>query len=218
MTMSSDGVAVRRFRFEEFDRTRLAELRISVKVADVRGPGTVRDKSISRPRAMLTANATQRSNYWTERNSAFRGSEPAGLWLRLLLASACVAILAAFAAAWRLDPDPSGSGTHRQLGLAACPTFERTGHGCPTCGMTTALAAIARGDFATAWQANHAGVFLAALAAGFAVWGGVGAWRGMPVGFANWDRPLAYWAGGTSAIALTTWAIRWQQWIGMSGQ
>ena len=39
-------------------------------------------------------------------------------------------------AAW-LTPDPSGMGTHRQLGLGGCAVLTMTGLPCPMCGMTT---------------------------------------------------------------------------------
>ena len=41
--------------------------------------------------------------------------------------------------ATQLTPDPSGMGTHTQLGLAGCVVLEQTGWPCPMCGMTTSF-------------------------------------------------------------------------------
>ena len=43
-----------------------------------------------------------------------------------------------------LTPNPRGDGTHEQLNLAPCGFKQATGYPCPTCGMTTAFAAMAR--------------------------------------------------------------------------
>lgn len=42
-----------------------------------------------------------------------------------------------------LSPDPSGMGTHRQLGLGGCAMLTGTGVPCPMCGMTTTFAHLA---------------------------------------------------------------------------
>jgi len=63
-------------------------------------------------------------------------------------------------AAW-LTPDPSGLGTHRQLGFPACTSVMLTGYPCPTCGMTTAFAHTVRGQFVSAFRAQPAGLLLA---------------------------------------------------------
>jgi hypothetical protein len=78
-----------------------------------------------------------------------------GRWLLVLM------IAAVFLLAWMLSPDDSGSGTHRQLGLPECLLLQATGVRCPTCGMTTAFAQFVRGHWASALQANPAGVLLA---------------------------------------------------------
>jgi len=59
----------------------------------------------------------------------------------------------------RLRPHTSGSGTHQQLGLPACSFQVRTGMPCPSCGMTTAFAATAHGQFALALAAHPFGLF-----------------------------------------------------------
>jgi hypothetical protein len=67
-------------------------------------------------------------------------------------------------AAW-LDPNASGSGTHAQLGLPGCSFLQQTGWPCPSCGMTTSVAAAAHGRLGLAWKAQPFGlaVFVAAV-------------------------------------------------------
>lgn len=132
--------------------------------------------------------------------------------VRCSLIAISLVILTGFAGASRLVPDPSGLGTHRQLGLAACPTLARSGRPCPTCGMTTAVAHLAEGSLAKAWNTQPAAVFIALSAGGAAIWAAASAWRGHVIGFASGDAALAWWAGGSFVIAMTSWAIRWQQW------
>lgn len=60
-----------------------------------------------------------------------------------------------------LKPDVSGLGTHEQLGLPPCSLVALTGYPCPTCGMTTAFAHSARGQFLSAVKAQPAGLILA---------------------------------------------------------
>ena len=56
-----------------------------------------------------------------------------------------------------LKPDPSGRGTHRQLGLPACLVCKVTGvDRCPSCGMTTAFAHAMRGEFRAARRCHPA--------------------------------------------------------------
>lgn len=42
-----------------------------------------------------------------------------------------------------LTPDPSGMGTHQQLGLGGCTVLTLTGWPCPMCGMTTTFTHLA---------------------------------------------------------------------------
>ncbi len=79
-----------------------------------------------------------------------------------LVAATCGVIIALSAA---LRPEPAGVGTHQQLGLPACSAINQSGYPCPTCGMTTAMAATAHGRFGLALQAQPAGVALFLLAA-----------------------------------------------------
>lgn len=65
-----------------------------------------------------------------------------------------------------LHPDPSGHGTHTQLGLPPCPSMLVMGRPCPGCGLTTSWTATVHGELATAWHANPWGP---ALYLGFTV-------------------------------------------------
>lgn len=79
----------------------------------------------------------------------------------LLLLALCLLLLGL--GLW-LSPDPSGVGTHRQLGLSACAYLARTGRPCPTCGATTAFSLAARGRLAAALAVQPLGVLVWALA------------------------------------------------------
>jgi hypothetical protein len=73
------------------------------------------------------------------------------------------AALAVLAIARGLDPDPSGMGTHVQLGLPPCSFLVMTGLPCPTCGLTTAFAYMARLEITHALAANAIGPVLFGL-------------------------------------------------------
>jgi len=78
--------------------------------------------------------------------------------ISLLCFIGCAAVLVL--AAW-LEPDPSGLGSHEQLGFAPCTMFALTGYPCPTCGMSTAFAHTMRGQVGAAFHAQPAGFVLA---------------------------------------------------------
>ena len=92
-------------------------------------------------------------------------AESAGsTWVRRLVATlvlvGCAGVLTV---AFRLQPDPSGVGTHRQLGLPECSMYVKTGTPCPTCGMTTAFSYAIRGRLIRAFVTQPAGVAFALL-------------------------------------------------------
>ena len=78
-------------------------------------------------------------------------AEPSGLQvlvqspLAVRVASVGVSAIAAIplGLAFRVDADPSGHGTHTQLGLAPCTILSTTGYPCPMCGATTSWALMA---------------------------------------------------------------------------
>ncbi len=113
-----------------------------------------------------------------------------------------------FAVASRLEPVPNGIGTHEQLGLPPCGMAMIWGLPCPTCGMTTAFAYAARGQFAAAFHAQPAGLALA-LATGlgaFAAGGTLVTGRSYRV---NWTRlPPTAVGFGVVAVVLGAWVYK----------
>jgi hypothetical protein len=77
----------------------------------------------------------------------------------IALAALVPAVTVLFAAA-RLLPDPSGTGTHRQLELPPCGFEVSTGLPCPTCGMTTAFCYMVRGRPIRALRVQPMGALL----------------------------------------------------------
>ena len=78
-------------------------------------------------------------------------------WLWWTILGACVSVLTTAAA---ITPDPSGHGTHTQLGLPPCGFLLLTGYPCPGCGLTTAFAYGVRGPWLLAASANPLGLVL----------------------------------------------------------
>ncbi len=105
-----------------------------------------------------------------------------GRLIALALAAACVALLGAAA---RVQPSPTGVGTHTRLGLPPCGFMQLTGLPCPNCGMTTAFAHTVRGHWPAALRAQAMGFLLALMTGVTAV--------------------------GCAVVALTgrTWVINW---------
>jgi lysylphosphatidylglycerol synthetase-like protein (DUF2156 family) len=67
----------------------------------------------------------------------------------------------------RLDPDPAGLGTHRQLGLGGCAFLILSGMPCPMCGMTTTFALLADLSLRHGlWNQPFGGVLFAVTLAG----------------------------------------------------
>lgn len=126
---------------------------------------------------------------------------------RLGLAAAAAFLLVGFATAAWLRPDPSGLGTHRQLGLSACSAKTLFGVPCPSCGLTTSLSHVMHGQLADAWRVQPVGVFIAAASAiallvcGEAAIGG--RWR-LPIG------PLALAVAAVwtiNVVAIARWIV-----------
>jgi FtsH-binding integral membrane protein len=77
-------------------------------------------------------------------NQALHG----GIGLLMVVALALCALI---------KPDPSGIGTHQQLGLPGCLVCRVLGiQRCPSCGMTTGFAHLMRGQWQRAKAANPA--------------------------------------------------------------
>lgn len=136
---------------------------------------------------------------------AFRQSG-ARLSLRLRGAMIAVPCWAILVTACSLTPQASGYGTHEQLGLPTCSFLARTGLPCPTCGVTTSVAAMAHGRLAAALHAQPFGVLLFAAVAFLAV-------VGTTESVTGWDilsipRPSVWWALAGLAGMLACWGAK----------
>lgn len=110
-------------------------------------------------------------------------------------------------AAW-LTPNPSGNGTHQQLGLPEC-TFKRVYDlPCPSCGMTTSWSHVMRGELPSAVRCNSGGTFLALLALGVAPWLLLMAWRGRTFQRHPSDPQCGFTAIAIVVVTLIDWFVR----------
>ena len=130
---------------------------------------------------------------------------PAG---QVLLGLLSLGLIAGFAVAVALPPDPAGFGTHRGLGLPPCSVRTSFGIPCPSCGLTTSFAHFVRGQFGGSISANPAGFALALLCAATIPWCWVSIARRRLWGVTN-PRSLAVpIIGGFLLISLTQWLVR----------
>ncbi len=74
-----------------------------------------------------------------------------------------ILFLGVFSIALWLTPDPSGIGTHQQLGLPPCFFHYLTGWICPGCGLTTSFSHLAHLQLTEAFSANPFGPILFGL-------------------------------------------------------
>jgi len=94
-----------------------------------------------------------------ERAERFRRAALARRLAGLAIAAAALAMLLVAA---RLEPSPTGLGTHQQLmGVPPCTWILTMDLPCPTCGMTTAYAHAANGNLPAALHAQPLGGLLA---------------------------------------------------------
>lgn len=136
---------------------------------------------------------------------------PMGRVGRAVLFAWAMFLVAGFALAWSLEPDPRGFGTHRQFGLPECTFRLLFSTPCPGCGMTTSFSHFVRGEFAAAARANETALLLAILSAVMIPWSLSSAARGR-----LWfvDDPVQCFAGLViilGAISVVLWVIR--QWL-----
>jgi hypothetical protein len=127
---------------------------------------------------------------------------------RIAWAALALGALGVLVVARLVTPDPSGFGTHEQLGLPRCLFRALTALPCPSCGLTTAFAYMVRFDAVGATRAHALGapLFLAAVAAvPVALVGAMRAWRFAPVMRALRVREAAIVVGVALALA---WAVR----------
>ncbi|MBM4110160.1 MAG: DUF2752 domain-containing protein [Phycisphaerae bacterium] len=127
------------------------------------------------------------------------------------LVCATPVVVAAF-----LRPDPSGIGTHAQLGIPSCTWPTAMGITCPSCGMTTAFAHAAAGDLLASLRTQPMGFLLAVVATAVGMLGLLGAVTGSRLGYWLCRSPgrAGWWTLGSIAVAswlLTT--ARLKGWI-----
>jgi hypothetical protein len=139
------------------------------------------------------------------------GLRPAAVSVRLRGGAVALPCLLVLTLASQLTPDPSGYGTHRQLGLTQCTFLARTGLPCPSCGLTTSVAASVRGRFALAVRAQPFGILLTAGAVVFAVAGLLEAATGRP--HVHRLRPGLWMVWGGMAGLLLGWGTA--LWVGL---
>jgi hypothetical protein len=116
--------------------------------------------------------------------------------------------LAVIALAATLSPDPSGHGTHQQLGLPPCGFIYVTGYPCPGCGLTTAFAHMVRLEFVGAARANPFGILLFMVSFTTIFVSAVGFVKKLPT-LATLERlQFEKWAVLLSVTAITVWVVR----------
>ena len=104
-----------------------------------------------------------------------------------------------------LLPDPTGYGTHEQMFILPCIFRWATGLPCPFCGMTTAFALMARGEWAAAFGIHVLGPAAYLVVGGVLLAGVIGLLRNR--------RALPQWLFGQRAgrvillIILLGWAV-----------
>ncbi len=111
-------------------------------------------------------------------------------------------------AAFALEADAAGLGTHTQLGLTPCGFVAATGLPCATCGMTTATTLAAHGHLLDSFRTQPAGFFFALTMAVCVIIGAWSAWTGRPL--TPLLRPLGrgrVWAL-LVAVLLLAWGYR----------
>lgn len=134
---------------------------------------------------------------------AMRRAERLGLGLL-----ACV-LLALLVISMVLRPDPSGLGTHQQLGLPACTSVQLLGMRCPACGMTTSWAWMARGRIDRALESNAGGAMLFVVTAVSIPWICWIIYRGSR---ADWEGLLLFAVIGVCTalvVAMLGWGWAW---------
>lgn len=90
---------------------------------------------------------------------------PTAVPRRLVAGGVAAVTLGVLLVAAALHPAASGEGTHEQLGLPPCSLKARTGIPCPSCGMTTAFAHAARGQWLASFTVQPLGAVLAVVTA-----------------------------------------------------
>ena len=135
-------------------------------------------------------------------------AEPLGVLERGVAAVVCAGALAGLVVAALLRPDPSGMGTHEQLGMTPCGWIRMYNVPCPACGMTTSFAHFARGSVFTAVVGPSAGAELAVPAAVKVFVGGYLAITGKPVFSLVRGVSGGYIALGLGLLIVAAWGYK----------
>jgi hypothetical protein len=128
------------------------------------------------------------------RKLRLRGAALAAPCLAALILSAC------------LVPRKAGHGTHEALRLPPCTFFARTGYPCPSCGMTTSFANMARGRVGRAFLAHPFGVVFFVAAVLVALVGLAELLSGQD--FLRLLRPGVWWAIVVGVALFGGWAFK----------
>ena len=103
---------------------------------------------------------------------------------------------------------PLRMGTHRQLGLPPCTFYTFTGGlPCPSCGMTTSFALLARGDVWNSLRANSVGTILALFGLVLLPWNVLCAVRGRTYFIASIEGALLKIVLAFVVLMLVRWAV-----------
>ena len=120
---------------------------------------------------------------------------------------ACILLVLLGIASW-MTPNPTGVGTHQQLGLPGCTMLTIVGMRCPACGMTTSWAHTLDGNLVSGIGASLSGVLMCLTSLvlvpaffWFAVTGK--SWIGFPFGLI-----LASLLVSIASISAAEWLIR----------
>lgn len=126
-------------------------------------------------------------------------------WIRIVLVVAGVSVLGLLMTTRILDPDPSGMGTHEQLGLAECGFKLMLDIPCPSCGMTTSWAWLTRGHILNSLHANPGGTLLGFACLVFGTWMVISGARG------RWfvGVPSAFWFAMITLVIVGVTVLHW---------
>jgi hypothetical protein len=117
-------------------------------------------------------------------------------------------LLVPLVVAWLLEPDAKGYGTHQQMGFPPCTLVALCGVRCPTCGMTTAWAAVVHGRLLDGLAASVGGVLLAFLAIGSVIGLAATAFFGRRPRWFPDTNGFAWGGTAIAAVTLIDWAVR----------
>ena len=129
-----------------------------------------------------------------------------------LILAGLVGLTLLLLAVW-LQPNPSGFGTHQQLGLPPCTFQFWFDIPCPSCGGTTAFAHFVRGQWGSALRANAASGLLAGLCAIGVPWSWASAWRRRYLGVRDIVLTLVVILLTLSVVAVSQWVARLMDWV-----